>query len=250
MDYYPQLSNKIKELLRVNPRGMTVTEVSNELKISRKVTINLLDAMHLSGFLEMKMFGTVRVYFLSQRIPLSTILDYISDKIIVLNNSLQILQVNKAFLDSWNYSIEKILGKPLHSLSIPYIKENQMMNVIETALNGKQNTVVVTYECEKCEERDIHCFSKIKLVPTLLEDNSPGVTMISEDITEIRTLEEQLQLERDILKKYLEYIDVMIVILDRKGEIILINQEGCNILGYQEEELIGKNWFETCIPSE
>ena len=36
--------------------------------------------------------------------------------------------------------------------------------------------------------------------------------------------------------------------LNVKGEITLINQKGNKILGYEEDELLGMNWFDTCVP--
>ncbi|MCJ7627901.1 MAG: PAS domain S-box protein, partial [Longimicrobiales bacterium] len=41
----------------------------------------------------------------------------------------------------------------------------------------------------------------------------------------------------------------MMVALNAKGEIILCNKRGCDILGYEESEIIGRNWFSTCLPS-
>ncbi len=50
-------------------------------------------------------------------------------------------------------------------------------------------------------------------------------------------------------KKYLEIIDTIIAALDKEGAITFINKKGYEIIGYEEGELIGKNWFETFIPS-
>ncbi len=50
-------------------------------------------------------------------------------------------------------------------------------------------------------------------------------------------------------KKYLEIIDTLIFALDNKGKITFLNKKGYEILGYIEGELIGKNWFDTCLPS-
>jgi len=36
--------------------------------------------------------------------------------------------------------------------------------------------------------------------------------------------------------------------LDINGNITLINNKGCEILGYKKEEIIGKNWFDTFLP--
>jgi len=42
---------------------------------------------------------------------------------------------------------------------------------------------------------------------------------------------------------------VILVALNKKGEITLINRKGNQILGYKEGELLGKNWFTACVPS-
>ncbi len=40
------------------------------------------------------------------------------------------------------------------------------------------------------------------------------------------------------------------VALDDRGNIFLINQPGCKLLGYSENELIGENWFKKCLPRD
>ena len=61
--------------------------------------------------------------------------------------------------------------------------------------------------------------------------------------------EETLRTERDKAQQYLDIAEVVLVALNKKGEIILINRKGNQILGYNEGELLGKNWFTTCLPS-
>ncbi|MFQ5640774.1 MAG: PAS domain S-box protein [bacterium] len=55
-------------------------------------------------------------------------------------------------------------------------------------------------------------------------------------------------MKQDLTQKFLDLAGVMFVALNTKGEITLINKKGCEILGYEESELIGRNWFDTCIP--
>jgi PAS domain S-box-containing protein len=52
------------------------------------------------------------------------------------------------------------------------------------------------------------------------------------------------------LKNYLDLAGVILVALNREGTITLLNKKGYEILGYEEGELIGKNWFDVCIPKE
>lgn len=49
-------------------------------------------------------------------------------------------------------------------------------------------------------------------------------------------------------RRYLDLVQVMIVALDREGKVIYINNKTSEILGYEEEEIVGKNWFENFIP--
>ncbi|MCX7796546.1 MAG: GAF domain-containing protein [bacterium] len=49
-------------------------------------------------------------------------------------------------------------------------------------------------------------------------------------------------------RRYLDLVQVMIVALDRDGNVTYVNNKTSEILGYKEEEIIGKNWFENFIP--
>ncbi|PPK72425.1 PAS domain S-box-containing protein [Methylobacter tundripaludum] len=60
--------------------------------------------------------------------------------------------------------------------------------------------------------------------------------------------ETELRLERDHKQRYLDTVQTVMVSLDWRGHITMINRKGCDLLGYQESELLGCNWFERCLP--
>ena len=68
-----------------------------------------------------------------------------------------------------------------------------------------------------------------------------------QDITKRKQAEEALLLERELSQTYLNIAGVMIIALNSRGEISMINRRGCEILGYSHDDIINKNWFETCI---
>ncbi len=70
------------------------------------------------------------------------------------------------------------------------------------------------------------------------------------DITERKRAEEALLSERDQARQYLRVAGVMMVALDADGRITLINEKGCEILGYRQEEILGCDWFAVCLPRE
>ena len=56
--------------------------------------------------------------------------------------------------------------------------------------------------------------------------------------------------ERKKAELYLNLVNVILVALDREGNITLLNKKGYEILGFKEGELIGKNWFDNFIKKE
>lgn len=78
--------------------------------------------------------------------------------------------------------------------------------------------------------------------------NKGFVNVFGTDITLRVNTEKQIYEEKERAQKYLNLAGSMIIALDNKGKIELINKKGYETLGYNKGELIGKNWFETCIP--
>ncbi|MBS3795878.1 MAG: PAS domain S-box protein [Candidatus Thorarchaeota archaeon] len=71
---------------------------------------------------------------------------------------------------------------------------------------------------------------------------------ILRDITHRYRAERALREERDLAQNYLDIAGSIMVILDPNGHIEMINEKGCSILGYEEKDIIGKNWINTFIP--
>ncbi len=70
------------------------------------------------------------------------------------------------------------------------------------------------------------------------------------DVTDRKLAEFNLKAEKQKATTYLNVAQVMLVAIDKDAEITLLNQKACQVLGYETDELIGKNWFHTCLTSE
>jgi PAS domain S-box-containing protein len=79
---------------------------------------------------------------------------------------------------------------------------------------------------------------------------SENKIQLAKEIDLLKAAESQLEKERDRVQEYLDIAGVMLMILDGKGNISMINKKGCSILGYEENEIIGKNWFQGCLPED
>ncbi|MFW9914912.1 MAG: PAS domain S-box protein [Candidatus Thorarchaeota archaeon] len=63
-----------------------------------------------------------------------------------------------------------------------------------------------------------------------------------------RQTEQALQEALIQAQNYLDIASVILVAIDANETVSMINQKGCKVLGYPEEEIVGKNWFDTFLP--
>jgi len=73
---------------------------------------------------------------------------------------------------------------------------------------------------------------------------------LAKEVSERKKAAAMLVSQRTQAQSYLDIADVMLAALDTEGNITLINRKGRQIIGYQEHEMLGKNWFELCIVAE
>ena len=70
------------------------------------------------------------------------------------------------------------------------------------------------------------------------------------DLTKHKGLWGRLREEKNRAQRYLNIAGVTIVAINEKGLVTLINRKGTEVLGYGEEEILGKNWFDLIVPEE
>ena len=64
---------------------------------------------------------------------------------------------------------------------------------------------------------------------------------------ESRRVESMLRAERDRAQRYLDVAGTMIVVLDAEGQVLLLNRKGCAVLGREERDVVGRDWFELAV---
>lgn len=74
-----------------------------------------------------------------------------------------------------------------------------------------------------------------------------------EELVETRTAElhhsyQKVLYEQQKAQQYLDIASVMIITMDKNGIVTLANKRASEILGYQQEEIVGQEWIKTFIP--
>jgi PAS domain S-box-containing protein len=108
-------------------------------------------------------------------------------------------------------------------------------------LNSLNEDLVATHEeLRQTNDQIVRANEALGLIEEELRNSNEELTREQLAVT----------LERDRVKNLLDIAGVMILALDTKGKVTLINRRGCEILGLPEEEIVGKDWVITFIPPE
>lgn len=65
---------------------------------------------------------------------------------------------------------------------------------------------------------------------------------------DVQSGSEQIRRERDKAQAYFDMAGTMLLVIDAKGKVSAINQKGCEILEYEEKDIIGTDWFNNFSP--
>lgn len=195
---HKELTN-ILQILRDNPRGMSLKQISEAIGMNRISVARYLDILRASGQVDMVPYGQAKLFYLSHRVSVSALLDFSSDLVVVIGRDQHIVQANKNFLSLVSQNIEEIAGKQLLEVLNPLTQELGIKTKIEQALEGKE---LLEEICIIKDEEEL--YFHMKIVPTAFIDGSPGITIILEDITEYkRTINALIESE----KKYRTLIE-------------------------------------------
>ena len=203
MDCYHQEILIIKKILKENPKGMTVTDISRKIKINRNSVAKYLDIMRISGHVEMITFGPAKVFFPSKRIPISNLINFTSDYILVFDKNLIITMINDTFLEFLKTEREEIIGATINNSLLQFLKENLDLSLaINEAIEGKGYTQEVNFEMN-----GDGLYFTIKIIPTTFDDGRHGVTLIIKDNTGHMIIENALRESNDNIHGLLKKIN-------------------------------------------
>ncbi len=230
MQDYQQELVAIKDLLKKNPEGMSVTDISKALKKNKNTIGRYLDILLISGQVDMRAFGMAKVYTISHRVPLSAMLSYSKELIMVLDDTQRIIDINDNFLNLLQLSRKDTLGKNLSFLQSPEVDVYELLESI--AASGGEKEIAVTFAIRNKGERIFHQ----KCVHTVFDDGRKGTTVILGDITEHLQAEREIRESEERFRMMADNIQDGLIIMEN-SKTIYANKRIAEITGYSIEEL-------------
>lgn len=70
------------------------------------------------------------------------------------------------------------------------------------------------------------------------------------DLTLAKKSALDLQQEKERAQQYLDIANTIMLVISRDGTVELLNDKGCEVLGYAETDALGQDWFQIAIPAE
>ena len=184
---------RIRELLKSNPKGLTIEEVSKKLELNRSTAAKYLTSLVVSGQADMRTLGPAKLFYLTQRLPMTNLLSLASDLILILDHDLFIQEANDPFLSFFCQTKIALKGVRIdHSPLVSYF-DDEHLAALTKALEGEETAFETRFE----NKGSIRYF-RTKFIPLVFEEGGRAAGIIFEDITEMKQyqhdLEEQVRL--------------------------------------------------------
>ena len=178
---------------------------------------------------------------------LDNILASMDEGLLTIDKDARITSFNRAAEKITGFKKEEVLHKKCyHILKSSLCKaECSLMRTLETGQS--------MFNCEATIRNKAGNKTPVDITtsPLRSRDNKIiGLLEVITDLTEHKRLWERLREERDKAQKYLSVAGVIIVALNAEARVALINKRGCEVFGYKQEEIVGKNWFDFCLPQQ
>ena len=227
--------DKIKRILKWHQRGMTISDLASEMKMNRNLVAKYLDMLLISGHVEMQLIGAAKVYFLARRVPISALLEFSSDLVIVVDSEQKILQVNEPVPALLDMPREALIMKRPEEIDHPFM---QALVRSWRARDPKDRGEHVTDT--SCMIRGDERYFRIKQVPTAFEDGNDGFTFIAEDVTSRKKYEEMIRISEARYRGIVQSSGEAIIGNAPDGTIVSWNPAAERLYGYNEREVLKK----------
>jgi len=163
-------------------------------------------------------------------------------RLIFENTPAGVLHFNeKGIITECNQRFVGIVGAPrevLQGFDMNKIKDEQMIHAVRQVLKGKTSTYEGNYQSINGGKITP---TRGSFAPILNEKNAVlGGVGIFEDVTDQKRLENQLYLEKNLLKTTLMSIGDGVISTDEDGKIIFMNKEAESLTGWTQEEALDR----------
>ncbi|MEI7858064.1 MAG: PAS domain-containing protein [Methanomicrobiales archaeon] len=237
---------RIKEVLRDNPRGMNIKEISAAVVMSRNSIAKYLDVLTAAGQLEVRYVGNAKLFYLAKRVPLESMMSMGPDMIAVVDKDMRIAQANLPFVDFIGAPKDRIIGARLFDLASALLPVEQMMGWLQQDNAGAD----APHEF-RIKKNDKEMFFNALCIPTLFEDGDAGIALRIEDISGQKQAELSHEESQRLVEAVLYASPAPMFVIGKDHHIIAWNRAMEKFSGLKAADIIGtRRQWQAFYPEE
>ena len=181
----------------------------------------------------------------------NVILENATDGILTIDDAQTVVRFNPACEQIWGYRAEEVIGQDLNMLLPEYVREGHLANVHHFR-DSKVGGVHI-------EDRGLNLFGLTKKgvvfpaevgISMGVVDGEAQYTAFIKDVTERKKAEAEILKAKNVADSALRELEGVNSVILRwlpDARISSINDYGCDLFGYSQQELIDKTLFETIV---
>ncbi len=155
----------------------------------------------------------------------------------------KIEDANDSAVNFYGYPYEKLTSMSISDINI--LTDNEVKAEMMKARAGNRSHFIFKHRTANNLIKDVNVFTN--------RINIRGKDLlysIIHDITREKAAEKALVKAKETAELYLDMAGSIFVNIDANENILMMNQKGLVLLGYNRDEVVGKNWFDLCIKAD
>jgi PAS domain S-box-containing protein len=168
-----------------------------------------------------------------------------ADLIYVFDRESRYIYVNRPGAQALGFKPYEMVGKMWTELGVPLKPMHRMLALGDLVFATGLPVTDELHWVNESEEKDY----EYVLTPIYNDEGQvDAVISTARDVTQRKLIEESVRRERDQAQQYLDTAEVLMVALDTGGHITRLNRKGCELLGVEQENVLGHDWFDRFVP--
>jgi two-component system sensor kinase FixL len=180
------------------------------------------------------------------QLEVAALLDTAVDAIIVIDHRGLIEQFNRAAERMFGFGAEEAIGRDVAML-MPEPHRSRHGGYIERYLRTGDAHILGVGREVGARRKDGSVFPARLSIGELRTGGLPRFVGFLHDLTQAKQAQVDLSEAHRRAQSYLDLAEVILLALDERGRVTMINRKGCEVLGYTESELLGQDWIATRV---
>lgn len=241
----PDTVARILDALKGNPAGLNIVEIAERTGLNRMSAAKYLDVLMAQEWVAAEVSGRSKVYTLPKRLPVTAFLKHATKCYCITDNDLRVVQYHDNLLSVSGLTPAEIDGIPLPDIFGERIDNfGDCLDACKKSIAGGSDTVVADDRF-----RGILKVMEIHHLPVRFPDGSPGLIAVSQEITDRRLAEIEMNRKAERFQRIIEHLLHVVVETGPDGTVTYVNPRAAE-WGLLPKSLIGRPFATLAVPDD